>query len=70
MVVYLTSYREWLVSMNLIRYEPGRYYLETVEIREHERPPMVTIPEYRAKFGYTRETSEPVSVESRAFPEA
>ena len=38
-------------TMNLIRYEPNRYYLEAVEIREHERPPMITIPEYRAKRG-------------------
>lgn len=38
-------------TMNLIRYEPGRYYLETEEIRERERPPMITIPEYRQKRG-------------------
>ncbi len=38
-------------TMNLIRYEPGRYFLEPVEIREYERPPMLTIPEYRAKRG-------------------
>ncbi len=38
-------------TMNLIRYGPNRYYLETVEIREHERPPMITIPEYREKRG-------------------
>lgn len=37
-------------TMNLIRYEMGRYYLEPQEIREHERPPMLTIPEYREKF--------------------
>jgi len=38
-------------TMNLIRYEPGRFYLETVEIKEHERPPMLTIPEYRQRRG-------------------
>ncbi len=38
-------------TMNLIRYEPGRYFLEPVEIQEHERPPMLTIPEYRSKWG-------------------
>lgn len=43
-------------TMNLIRYEPGRYFLETVEIQEHERPPMAHIPEYRAKFGLPAET--------------
>ncbi len=38
-------------TMNLIRYEMGRYWLEPQEIRERERPPMVTLPEYREKFG-------------------
>ncbi len=38
-------------TMNLIRYEPNRYYLETVEIIERERPPMITLPEYRQKRG-------------------
>ena len=38
-------------TMNLIRYEPGRYFLEPVEIQEHERPPILTLPEYRAKHG-------------------
>ncbi len=38
-------------SMKLIRYEPGHYYLETVEIRERERPPIITLPEYRQKRG-------------------
>jgi glucosyl-3-phosphoglycerate synthase len=34
-------------TMNLIRYEPQRFHLEAEEIRERERPPMVTLPEYR-----------------------
>ncbi len=38
-------------TMNLIRYAPGRYYLDQREVIEHERPPMVTIPEYREKRG-------------------
>jgi len=38
-------------TMNLIRYEMGRYWLEPQEIRERERPPIVTLPEYREKFG-------------------
>ncbi len=38
-------------TMNLIRYERGRYYLETVEIIERERPPMITLPEYRKRRG-------------------
>jgi glucosyl-3-phosphoglycerate synthase len=36
-------------TMNLIRYAPGRYYLDQREVIEHERPPMVEIPEYREK---------------------
>ncbi len=40
------------LTMNLIRYGPKRhYYLEAVEIREHERPPMITIPEYCRRRG-------------------
>ncbi len=40
------------LTMNLIRYQPkNRYYLETEEIIEHERPPMITIPEYRQLRG-------------------
>lgn len=38
-------------TMNLIRYEEDGYHLETQEIRERERPPMIEIPEYRAKRG-------------------
>lgn len=33
-------------SMKLIRYEAGAYFLEVEEIVEHERPPMVNVPEY------------------------
>jgi len=35
-------------TMNLIRYAPGRYYLDQREVVERERPPMIEIPEYRA----------------------
>jgi len=37
-------------TMNLIHYETKRLYLEAVEIIEHERPPMATLPEYRKKW--------------------
>ncbi len=37
-------------TMNLIRYEPGGFFLETAEIRERERPPMISLPEYREKY--------------------
>jgi nucleotide-binding universal stress UspA family protein len=33
-------------TMKLIRYEPGRFFLEVEEIIEQERPPMIEIPEY------------------------
>ena len=36
-------------TMNLIRQELEGYSLDPVEIREIERPPMIEIPEYRAK---------------------
>jgi hypothetical protein len=38
-------------TMNLIRYRPGHFFLETVEIHEHERPPMISLPEYRSTRG-------------------
>ena len=37
-------------SMKLIRYSDHHYYLEVEEIGDHERPPMIEIPEYREKF--------------------
>ena len=33
-------------TMKLIRYEPGRFFLEVEEIAEPERPPMIALPEY------------------------
>lgn len=37
-------------SMKIVQYESGNYYLEVKEIIEQDRPPMITLPEYRAKF--------------------
>jgi glycosyltransferase involved in cell wall biosynthesis/nucleotide-binding universal stress UspA family protein len=37
-------------TMKLIRYEPGRFFLEVEEISEQERPPMIEIPEYRERY--------------------
>lgn len=37
-------------TMNQIRYEPGRFYLDSVEVIERERPPIITLPEYQQKF--------------------
>ena len=36
-------------TMKLIRYEPRRLFLEIEEIIEHERPPMIELPEYLAR---------------------
>ena len=36
-------------TMKLIRYEPGRFSLEVQELAEQERPPMLDLPEYRAR---------------------
>ena len=36
-------------TMKLIRYEEGSYYLEVEEVAEHERPPMISLPEYQAR---------------------
>jgi len=44
-------------SMKLIRYEAGAYFLDVEEIVEHERPPMLHVPEYlewRAKVAPPR----------------
>ena len=38
-------------TMKLIRYERERFFLEVDEIAEGERPPMLEVDEYKAKFG-------------------
>lgn len=38
-------------SMKLIRYEPGRFFLEVERISDVERPPMITVPAYRRARG-------------------
>ncbi|MEW6406271.1 MAG: glucosyl-3-phosphoglycerate synthase [Chloroflexota bacterium] len=52
-------------TMKLIRHQPGGYFLEVEEIIEHERPPMIEIPEYqewREKIagGVLREAMRPM----------
>jgi nucleotide-binding universal stress UspA family protein len=37
-------------TMKTILHEPGHFCLQEVEVTEHERPPMATIPAYRARF--------------------
>ena len=41
-------------SMKLIRYAKGEYSLTVEDVIEHERPPMITIPEYRERFKLPR----------------
>lgn len=36
-------------TMKLVRYTRGNYYLDIEEVVEEERPPMCSLPEYRAK---------------------
>jgi glucosyl-3-phosphoglycerate synthase len=36
-------------TMKLIRYEPGRFFLDVEEIAEYERPPMVEVEEYQQR---------------------
>ena len=36
-------------SMKLIRYAKGEYSLDVEDVVEHERPPMITIPEYQER---------------------
>jgi glucosyl-3-phosphoglycerate synthase len=38
-------------TMKLIRYERDRFMLEIEEIAEHDRPPMIEIPEYCERLG-------------------
>lgn len=40
-------------SMKLIHYSPTELFLEVKEIQEHERPPIVTLPEYVARSAST-----------------
>lgn len=41
-------------TMKLIRREHGEYFLEVEEVVERERPPMITVPEYRRRQGVSR----------------
>jgi glycosyltransferase involved in cell wall biosynthesis len=34
-------------TMKLIRYSSGGYFLDVEEVAEHERPPMISLPEYQ-----------------------
>lgn len=41
-------------SMKLIHYSPTELFLEVKEIHEHERPPIITVPEYAARSAAAR----------------
>ena len=54
-------------TMKLVQHEEGRFYLDIEDIREHERPPMISVPEYYALRGERREDSalaRPQKIES------
>jgi len=49
--------RELSTSMKLIHYSPTELYLEVKEIEEHERPPIITLPEYSSRTEVRDEVS-------------
>lgn len=50
-------------SMKLIRYADRRFFLEVEEIIEQERPPMITLTEYRGRtIGSTESSKQPTNV--------
>jgi nucleotide-binding universal stress UspA family protein len=44
-------------TMKLIRHEQNQFYLDIEDIREHERPPMISVPEYRRLHGLSNEAT-------------
>jgi glucosyl-3-phosphoglycerate synthase len=42
-------------TMKLVQHEEGRFYLDIEDIREHERPPMIQLLEYRRLRGLNTE---------------
>ncbi len=44
-------------TMKLIQHEQDRFYLDIEDIREYERPPMISVPEYRRLRGLSGEAS-------------
>jgi hypothetical protein len=42
-------------TMKLIQHEQDRFYLDIEDIREYERPPMISLPEYNALHGECQE---------------
>ena len=44
-------------TMKLIQHEQDRFYLDIEDIREYERPPMISVPEYRRLRGLNDEAT-------------
>ncbi len=47
----ITLLKEANTTMNFPHYTQTRFYLASEELHERERPPMISLPEYRRKFG-------------------
>ena len=43
--------------MKLVQHDAGRFYLELDDIRERERPPMLSVPECRRLCGQSDEAA-------------
>ncbi len=52
-------------SMKLIRHAGDEFQLDVADIRARERPPMITIPEYRRHRGIPESVGEPGAVDAR-----
>lgn len=44
-------------TMKLVQHEEGRFYLDIEDIREQERQPMISLPEYRRQRGLPQEAA-------------
>ncbi len=44
-------------TMKLVQHDAGHFYLELDDIREHERRPMISVPEYRRLRGLSNEAA-------------
>ena len=58
--------RDFNRTMKTLKYQPGHFHLDVEEIAEHERPPMIEIPEYREARGIS-ESVAPRAVDSADF---
>ena len=64
--------REVNRTMKVIRHEQASFYLAEHTIHDHRRPPIITIPEYRARHGITDWNETEISQNGKSdevFPE-